>query len=67
MNALEGKGSQNGDFEPYSSAPEFYRSRYLDDFQQIEKLGSGGFGAVFKCKNKFDDRLYAIKRIMIPE
>ncbi|CAG2174000.1 unnamed protein product, partial [Oppiella nova] len=35
----------------------------LDEpFDEIDKLGEGGFGQVFKVKNKFDKRSYAIKK-----
>lgn len=39
-------------------------SRYLFDFEEICELGRGGFGAVFKVKNKLDGNFYAIKKIM---
>lgn len=38
-------------------------SRYHFDFEEIGELGHGGFGAVFKVKNKLDGNLYAIKKI----
>ena len=43
----------------------FYNSRYKDDFIEIEKLGKGGFGSVFKSYNKLDQKLYAVKKIPI--
>ncbi len=39
------------------------RSRYLEDFIEICRLGKGGFGTVFKAQNKLDGRHYAIKKI----
>lgn len=42
----------------------FNSSRYKTDFEEIEKLGSGGFGSVFKAKNIIDRKLYAIKKII---
>ncbi|RKP11474.1 kinase-like domain-containing protein, partial [Piptocephalis cylindrospora] len=40
-------------------------SRYVADFEEIEFLGRGGFGEVVKVRNRLDDRLYAIKRILV--
>lgn len=39
------------------------RSRYADDFDEIERLGRGGFGSVWKCRNRLDGAVYAVKRI----
>lgn len=40
-------------------------SRYQLDFVELERLGSGAFGSVFKCKNKLDGRFYAVKKIVM--
>jgi hypothetical protein len=40
-------------------------SRYNNDFIQIEKIGEGGFGTVYKAYNKLDSNLYAVKKIPI--
>ena len=37
------------------------------DFEDIEEIGEGGFGLVYKAKNKLDGRFYAIKKIPILE
>lgn len=34
-------------------------SRYKEDWEELERLGSGGFGSVFKARNKVDKRVYA--------
>lgn len=39
--------------------------RYLSDFEEISKIGSGGFSSVFKVKNKLDDNFYAVKKIQL--
>ena len=39
------------------------RSRYLDDFQEIQLLGSGSFGTVCACLSRLDGCMYAIKSI----
>ncbi|KAL2507271.1 putative serine/threonine-protein kinase GCN2 [Forsythia ovata] len=38
-------------------------SRYLNDFEELQPLGHGGFGHVVLCKNKLDGRQYAVKKI----
>lgn len=43
------------------------KSRFENDFEHIEEIGFGGFGRVFKAKNKINGCFYAIKRIEIPE
>ena len=40
-------------------------SRYAADFEEIVSLGKGGFGQVFKVRNRIDNRFYAIKRIAL--
>lgn len=40
-----------------------YISRYHQDFIELEKLGDGGFGEVFKVRNIFDEKIYAVKII----
>eukprot|EP00743_Colponemidia_sp_Colp-15_P005538 GILK01005958.1.p1 GENE.GILK01005958.1~~GILK01005958.1.p1 ORF type:complete len:613 (+),score=113.08 GILK01005958.1:332-2170(+) len=40
-------------------------SRYEKDFEEIGKFGSGGFGSVYKANNRFDGRLYAVKKIRL--
>jgi len=37
--------------------------RYLKEFDELKKMGSGGFGSVYKVKSKFDDQIYAVKKI----
>ncbi|CAG0879388.1 unnamed protein product [Darwinula stevensoni] len=40
-------------------------SRLLQEFYDLEWLGSGGFGDVLKGKNKLDGNIYAIKRVVL--
>jgi len=40
-------------------------SRYENDFMEINKISSGGFGTVYKTMHKLDMSIYAIKKIPI--
>ncbi|CAF2490372.1 unnamed protein product [Rotaria sp. Silwood2] len=41
--------------------------RYVRDFYEIDKLGKGAFGSVFRARNRLDDRSYAVKKIVFNE
>ncbi|EDL38469.1 eukaryotic translation initiation factor 2-alpha kinase 2 [Mus musculus] len=38
-------------------------ARFNSDFEDIEEIGLGGFGQVFKAKHRIDGKRYAIKRV----
>ncbi|XP_071744240.1 eukaryotic translation initiation factor 2-alpha kinase 1 isoform X3 [Lepeophtheirus salmonis] len=40
-------------------------SRYRSEFEEIEYLAKGGFGSVFRVRNKLDHFEYAIKKILL--
>ncbi len=42
-------------------------SRYTTDFQELRRLGRGGFGVVVAAINRLDGRQYAIKKIPIDQ
>ncbi|NXG59969.1 E2AK1 kinase, partial [Hemiprocne comata] len=44
---------------------EAQTSRYLNEFDEIARLGKGGYGKVYKVRNKLDGQFYAIKKIAI--
>lgn len=46
--------------------PDLQNDRYLRDFSEIEIVGKGGYGKVFKVKHKLDGSFYAVKRIAVP-
>lgn len=35
--------------------------RYMDDFVELEEIGKGTFGTVFKCQRRLDGLMYAVK------
>ena len=41
------------------------KSRFLTDFNVIDKIGKGGFGSVFKVNNKLDNKIYAVKIVNV--
>ncbi|CAG9531655.1 unnamed protein product [Cercopithifilaria johnstoni] len=47
------------------SAQGSFSSKFLEDFVPEKWLGRGGYGVVFNCRNRLDDRSYAVKRIAV--
>ncbi|XP_033001332.1 interferon-induced, double-stranded RNA-activated protein kinase [Lacerta agilis] len=39
--------------------------KFLEDFEDIQKIKSGGYGTVFKAKHLIDGRLLAVKRVKL--
>ena len=46
---------------------ELVSTRYMNEFQEKEKLGSGGYGNVFKAYHKIDDHDYAVKKLPLSQ
>ncbi|KAI7743479.1 hypothetical protein M8C21_011242 [Ambrosia artemisiifolia] len=54
------------DFKGQHTSPTL-SSRYLNDFEELQPIGHGGFGHVVLCKNKLDGRQYAVKKIRLKD
>ena len=50
---------------PPSPLPTSSYSRYHSDFEELQLLGRGGFGEVFKVRHRLDKLLYAVKKIRL--
>lgn len=37
----------------------------MENFEIINKLGSGGFSKVYKVRRKIDNQIYALKKVQI--
>lgn len=47
--------------QSFESTDNIQDSRFTNDFEVLETLGSGNFGKVLKCRNKLDGSMYAVK------
>lgn len=54
------RASTHGDVGGGGSSSKV-RSRFKTEFEEQGVLGGGGFGTVYKCKNKLDGCMYAVK------
>eukprot|EP00095_Tigriopus_kingsejongensis_P000907 maker-scaffold186_size273091-snap-gene-1.31 protein:Tk00907 transcript:maker-scaffold186_size273091-snap-gene-1.31-mRNA-1 annotation:"eukaryotic translation initiation factor 2-alpha kinase 1" len=43
----------------------YQNSRYRHEFEELGFIAKGGFGLVFRARNKLDGCLYAVKKIML--
>lgn len=64
-NASFEQPTSNSNVENERTLPMTRYSRYESEFQELQRLGKGGFGTVFQCKNSLDGRDYAIKKILL--
>jgi serine/threonine protein kinase len=40
-------------------------TRYQKDFEELERIGKGAFGSVFKVKGRLDEKMYAVKKVRL--
>ncbi|KAH9865852.1 hypothetical protein J1614_009439 [Plenodomus biglobosus] len=50
-----------------SGYPGLQVDRYMREFSELDIVGKGGYGKVYKAKHKLDGSLYAVKRIPISQ
>uniref|UniRef100_S4RAV2 Eukaryotic translation initiation factor 2-alpha kinase 1 n=1 Tax=Petromyzon marinus TaxID=7757 RepID=S4RAV2_PETMA len=66
---LHTEDCENDGFASYRGQKEqafhMHTSRYLSEFEEVCRLGRGGYGQVFKVRNKLDRQLYAVKKVLI--
>lgn len=45
--------------------PGLHTNRYEREYDEIEMVGKGGYGKVYKVKHRLDNAFYAVKRIVV--
>lgn len=67
MNGLKSNKKKRSNLAPTFGLSDPQRNQhtmeqgFLRNFEEIEQIGSGGYGQVFKAKHKIDGKTYAIK------
>ena len=59
------RGSSQSSDDGMDGVPLVRYSRYTTEFRELEPVGRGGFGSVFRVRNELDGREYAVKKIRI--
>ncbi|XP_059510046.1 eukaryotic translation initiation factor 2-alpha kinase 1 isoform X2 [Stegostoma tigrinum] len=63
--AINGDTSTHLSYRTKEALFQGQTSRYMNEFEEIERLGKGSYGKVYKVRNKLDRQLYAIKKIVM--
>jgi hypothetical protein len=67
LKANKSEYNLGSDVNRFNSKPNETLSRYKSDFLELEPIGGGSFGTVYKVMNKSSKQIYAIKRIFLNE
>eukprot|EP00730_Choanoeca_flexa_P020169 TRINITY_DN9862_c0_g1_i2.p1 TRINITY_DN9862_c0_g1~~TRINITY_DN9862_c0_g1_i2.p1 ORF type:complete len:697 (+),score=163.20 TRINITY_DN9862_c0_g1_i2:103-2193(+) len=59
--------TNGGGKHPFAMKVPIEHSRYESEFDELEDLGSGGFGSVVKARHRIDKTNYAVKKVMLIE
>jgi len=65
MDVLEDSGVDNSVLSKLSLR-QINTSRFDEEFHILETVGNGQFGVVYKCMNRMDGCVYAIKKSRFP-
>ncbi|KAL4483908.1 hypothetical protein ABPG72_013914 [Tetrahymena utriculariae] len=57
--------SSTGQDQQEEKVLENLKSAYKTNFEEIQQIGKGGFGQVYKVKNRLDSLNYAVKKIKL--
>ncbi|KAL6050799.1 hypothetical protein STEG23_015337, partial [Scotinomys teguina] len=63
VNSIAQKGNLSVNYE-HSVSDAQSPQRFNEEYENIEAIGSGGFGQVFKARHRIDKKIYAIKRVI---
>ncbi|KAJ3182701.1 Eukaryotic translation initiation factor 2-alpha kinase [Geranomyces variabilis] len=63
--AMSSHGSSSRPRPTFSSVWDARSSRYAEDFVELEMLGKGAFGRVYRVRNRLDGIEYAIKKVRL--
>jgi len=66
MDVLEDSGIDRSSSSSKLSLRQINTSRFDEEFHIMETVGNGQFGVVYKCINRMDGCVYAIKKSRFP-
>ncbi|XP_052352554.1 interferon-induced, double-stranded RNA-activated protein kinase isoform X2 [Oncorhynchus keta] len=61
------KGNNLGTLSSGRTSNQPIRSRFLAEFDSIEKIGKGGFGNVYKARRELEQKYFAVKIVLSKE
>lgn len=68
IKSIDDSGINSRKLVPYKKCEHInINSRYSQDFVELEMIGEGSFGSVYKCYHQLDGNIYAIKKIVVED